>query len=175
MTERLLLRPLSREDTAFVTRHFLDPQVQRFLLDEEPPGSAEEAAAIIDFYLERPDAPYNRWVVLRRADGEPLGTCGFHKWSRVHARAEIGYDLSPAFWGRGYMREAVRAMLEHGFGPLGLHRVEAQVALRNTPSAKLLRRLGFQLEGVLRGYYRHGGVFHDHQLFSCLRGELVAE
>lgn len=65
-TARLLLRPISRADTAFVTRHFLDPQVQRFLLDEEPLGSAEEAAAIVDFYLERPDAPYNRWVVLRR-------------------------------------------------------------------------------------------------------------
>jgi [ribosomal protein S5]-alanine N-acetyltransferase len=131
--------------------------VQRFLLDEEPLGSAEEAAAIIDFYLERPDAPFNRWVVLRREDGEPLGTCSFHKWSRVHARAEIGYDLSPAFWGRGYMSEAVGAMLYYGFGPLGLHRVEVQVALPNTPSTKLLHRLGFQLEGVLRAYYRHDG------------------
>jgi ribosomal-protein-alanine N-acetyltransferase len=172
-TERLLLRPIAREDTPFVVRHFLDPLVQRYLLDEEPMTRPEQAASIVDFYLERPDAPYNRWIVVRRADGTPLGTCGFHKWSRAHARAEIGYDLSPAFWGQGYMGEAVRAMLEHGFGPMGLQRVEALVALPNTASANLLRRLGFQREGVLRAYYRRDGVFYDHQLFACLRDELL--
>lgn len=174
-TRRLLLRPIAREDTAFVVRHFLNPLVQRYLLDEEPLTSSLEAAAIVDFYLERPDAPYNRWVVIRSDDGEPIGTCGFHKWSRTHCRAEIGYDLSPAFWGQGYMREAVRAMLQHGFSKLGMHRIEAIVALANTPSANLLRRLGFQQEGVLRAYYRRGGAFHDHQLFACLHSDLTGE
>jgi ribosomal-protein-alanine N-acetyltransferase len=66
-------------------------------------------------------------------------------------------------------------MLYHCFGPLGLHRVEALVELPNRPSAKLLRRLGFQLEGVPRACYCRGSTFHDHQLFSCLHGELVSE
>lgn len=171
VTARLLLRPIARADTAFVVRHFLDPLVQRYLLDEEPLTSPAQAAAIVDLYLEPPDAPYNRWVIVRRADDTPVGTCGFHKWNRVHRRAEIGYDLSPAFWGQGYMREAVHAMLAHGFDAMGLHRVEALVALPNTASAKLLVRLGFQREGLLRGYYFRDGAFHDHLLFACLRGE----
>lgn len=170
-TERLSLRPIARSDTPFIVRHFLDPQVQRYLLDEAPFTTEAEAAAVVDFYLERPNLPYNRWVVVRQSDGEPLGTCGFHRWSRQHKRAEIGYDLSPAYWGNGYMREAVRAMLVHGFGALDLQRIEAIVALANEPSAQLLLQCGFQREAVLRNYYFRDGVFHDHQLFACLRGE----
>lgn len=170
-TKRLVLRPIARTDTPFIVRHFLDPQVQRYLLDEELFTTEAQAAAIIDFYLERPDLPYNRWIVVRKSDGEPLGTCGFHRWKPQHQRAEIGYDLSPASWGHGYMREAVRAMLAHGFGTLELHRIEAIVAVANAPSANLLCRLGFQREAILRDYYFRDGVFHDHQLFACLRGE----
>lgn len=48
------------------------------------------------------------------------------------------------------------------------------MALPNTASANLLRRLGFQREGVLRAYYRRDGVFYDHQLFACLRDELLS-
>lgn len=170
-TARLTLRPISRADTPFVVQHFLDPAVQRFLLDEEPLTTPEQAAAIVDFYLERPDAPYNRWVVVRRDDGAPMGTCGFHKWSRAHRRAEIGYDLSPQFWRRGYMREAVAAMLDHGFGPMGLHRIEAIVAPANSASAALLQGLGFQREAVLRDYYCRDGAFFDHHLFACLASD----
>ena len=170
-TERLLLRPIARDDTPFVVRHFCDPLVQRYLVDEEPIETADQAAAIVDFYLERPDAPYNRWVVLRASDDAPLGTCGFHKWSQQHRRAEIGYDLSPAYWGQGYMREAVRAMLAHGFGPLGLHRIEALVAAQNERSAKLLLDLGFQREGLLRDYFQQSGLFYDHLLFARLSGD----
>jgi ribosomal-protein-alanine N-acetyltransferase len=170
-TDRLVLRPIAHSDTPFIVRHFLNPQVQRYLLDEEPFTTEAQAAAIVDFYLERPDLPYNRWVVVRQSDDEPLGTCGFHRWNRQHRRAEIGYDLGPAFWGHGYMREAVRAMLVHGFGTLNLHRIEAIVAVLNEPSARLLRSCGFQREAVLRDYYFRDGLFHDHQLFACLRGE----
>jgi ribosomal-protein-alanine N-acetyltransferase len=170
-TDRLFLRPIARSDTAFVVRHFLDPDVQRYMLDEPPMTDPAEAAAIIDFYLERPDAPYNRWVVVRHSDDTPIGTCGFHKWSRQHHRAEIGYDLSPAYWGQGYMREAVAAMLTYGFTTLDLNRIEAIVAPANLPSIRLLERLGFQQEATLRAYYFRDGVFHDHSLFSCLRGE----
>lgn len=173
-SERLLLQPLARTDSAFIVDHFLDPLVQRYLLDDEPISTPEQALAIMDFYLEQPDAPYNRWVIVRRSDGLTIGTCGFHKWSQAHQRAEIGYDLSPASWGAGYMREAVWAMLTHGFTTLGLRRIEALVALHNQRSAHLLRELGFQCEGILRDYYLRDGVFYDHQLFSCLAGEQIA-
>jgi [ribosomal protein S5]-alanine N-acetyltransferase len=167
-TERLILRPLRRDDTAFVVRHFTDPAVHRFLLDNEPITDADEAAAIVDFYLADHEPTFNRWVLVRRDDGEPIGTCGYHRWSHRHHKAEIGYDLSPAAQGHGYMTEALTAVLAHGSGAMRLHRIEALVAVANSPSARLLERLGFQREGVLRDSFFSDGRFHDHLLFARL-------
>lgn len=168
---RLLLRPISSSDAAFVVKHFLDPAVQQYLYDEEPFTTPEQALAIIDFYTATPNCDYNRWLLVRRADLQPIGTCGFHKWSRQHHRAEIGYDLSPAYQGAGYMLEAVHAMLAHGFNTLGLERIEALVAVANTRSRTLLERLSFQHEGTLRKYFWSRGQAHDHHLFARLRTE----
>ncbi|MEI7768513.1 MAG: GNAT family protein [Chloroflexales bacterium] len=165
-TERLTLRPISRADTSFAVRHFTDPDVYRFMLDDEPITTAAEAEAIIDFYVATPGDTYTRWVLVRRADGEPLGTCGFHRWSRQHRLAEIGYDLSPQWWGQGYMREAVGAMLRHGVAAMGLHRIEALVAVDNARSAHLLQAMGFAREGILRDSTFSGGRFHDHALYA---------
>lgn len=169
-TARLTIRPMTRDDLEFVVRHFTDPEVNRFLLDAET-YTAEEAAAIVDFYLEPHRPTYCRWVLVRREDGAPIGTCGYHRWDHHHRKAEIGYDLAPAAQGRGYMTEALTAVLAHGFGPMGLHRVEAMVATANERSAALLRRLQFQQEGILRECYFQGGKFHDHALFARLSDE----
>lgn len=167
-TARLQLRPICREDTAFAIRHFTDPVVHRFMLDDEPITTAEQATAIVDFYVDTPGTTFNRWVLVRAADGEPLGTCGYHRWSRQHRKAEVGYDLSPAWHGQGYMHEALEAVLRHGVDQLGLHRVEALVAVANAPSVKLLQRLGFAREGLLRDSCFSGGRFHDDLLFAWL-------
>lgn len=167
-TARLLLRPIHASDAAFVIEHFLDPAVQQYLYDEEPLTTPEQALAIIDFYTAASTSDYNRWILVRKTDRQPLGTCGFHKWSRQHRRAEIGYDLSPAYQGCGYMSEAVHAMLEHGFSMLGLARIEALVAVTNTRSRTLLQRLGFLHEGTLRKYFWSAGQAYDHQLFARL-------
>lgn len=166
---RLLLRPISRADTAFAVRHFTDPEVYRFMLDDEPITTVDQAIAIIDFYVDRPGDTYNRWVLVRKADQQPLGTCGYHRWNRQHRKAEIGYDLSPAWQGQGYMREAVGAMISHGFQAMNLHRIEAVVAVANERSANLLGRLGFAREGLLRDSYFSSGRFHDHELYALLR------
>ncbi|MFN8441384.1 MAG: GNAT family protein [Caldilineaceae bacterium] len=174
-TARLLLRPISDADSSFVVQHFLNPNVQRYLYDEEPMTTPEHALAIIDFYTASPDAPYNRWVVVCKTDQQPMGTCGFHKWSRPHRRAEIGYDLSPDYQGHGYMTEAVAAMIEHGFQRLNLYRIEALVAVENERSLALLRRLGFQQEGLLRSYFWSNGQAYDHVLLSRLCSDTPTE
>ena len=106
-TERLLLRQMTIEDTDFVFRHFSDAAVNQYLLDEPPVTTVAQAREIIQFYLEPEGKTHNRWIMVRKSDQQPIGTCGFHKWDKRYFRAEIGYDLSPAFWRQGYMLEAV--------------------------------------------------------------------
>jgi ribosomal-protein-alanine N-acetyltransferase len=168
-TERLLLRQLTSEDTDFVFRHYSDVAVTRYLLDEPPVTEYAQAQEIVRFYAEPVGATHNRWVMIRKSDQLPIGTCGYHKWDKRHLRAEIGYDLGSTFWGQGYMTEALRAVLSNGFERMRLHRIDALVYVENDRSIRLLQRLGFKQEGMLRDYFYLDGKFHDHYLFALLQ------
>jgi len=172
-TARLLLRPLAAGDLDFVFQHFSDPEVGRYLVDEEPLTTREEAQAIVDFYGSPGPKTYNRWVIVRKADLQAIGTCGFHRWNKQHHRAEIGYDLAPSAWRQGFMTEALTAVLEHGFAQLQLNRIEALVHPKNEASVRLLERLGFQKEGLLRQYFRQGDMYYDHWLLALVRIERI--
>jgi RimJ/RimL family protein N-acetyltransferase len=80
----------------------------------------------------------------------------------VQGRAEIGYSLDPKFQGQGLASEALRLALAHAFDTLRYRRVEADVDPRNVPSCRLLERLGFRLEGLLRARWarRRGNLRH---------------
>lgn len=143
-TERLLLRALTPADLEFVYQLFADSDVARYPHDEEPITTRQEAQAIIDFYTDPGVKFYNRWVIVRKSDGRPIGTCGYHKWEKRHFRAEIGYDLAKAFWNQGFMTEALMEVLEFGFGKMKLNRIEALVHPSNTASIKLLEKLHFK-------------------------------
>ena len=167
-TERLVLRQLTLDDTDFVFRHFSDTIVNQYLMDEPPVIEFSQAQEIVRFYLEPEGKTYNRWGLLRKSDNQLIGTCGYHKWEKRYYRAEIGYDLSPSCWGQGYMMEALQIVISHGFEQMRLNRIEALVFIDNDRSIRLLQRLGFKQEGILRDYFYLDGKFYDHFIFSLL-------
>lgn len=142
-TARLHLRALTTGDLNFIFQHFSNPEVNRYLFDEPPTTRIEQAQEIIDFYTQAENPSYNRWLLVKKSDGQALGTCGYHKWHRAHQRAEIGYDLDPAAWNQGYMTEALSAALEFGFAYMALNRVAALVYPGNQASVRLLEKLEF--------------------------------
>ncbi|HEY9088148.1 MAG TPA: GNAT family protein [Anaerolineaceae bacterium] len=167
-SSRLRLRRLVRGDLDFLFAHFSDAQVGQFLVDEDPVTTREDAAAILDFCLEQDGKGYNRWLMVRKDGGIPLGTLGFHHWDRRNRHAEIGYDLSPQYWGEGFMREAALTALNFAFSQMLVHRVEAMIHVENARSIRLAEGLGFQREGCLRGNFLSQGVYHDHYLYALL-------
>ncbi len=170
-TERLQLRGLTPNDLEFIFQHFSDPDISRYLHDEEPITTRQEAQAIIDFYIQPGARPYNRWLIVDKSRNLPIGTCGYHNWHQKHFRAEIGYDLGKAYWKHGFMTEAIVAVLECGFKQMELNRIEAAVHPGNHASIRLLQRLNFREEGHLRDYYFHGERFYDSLIFSLLSNE----
>jgi ribosomal-protein-alanine N-acetyltransferase len=170
-TERLLLRQMTLEDTDFVFRHFSDSTVTQYLMDEPPVTEYAQAQEIIQFYMEPEGKTHNRWGIIRKSGNQLIGTCGYHKWDKRYFRAEIGYDLSPGFWGQGYMTEALRVVISNGFERMRLNRIEALVYIKNDRSIQLLQRLGFKQEGILRDYFYVDGKFYDHYIFALLRRE----
>jgi len=169
-TERLLLQPMAAGHLDFVFQHFSDPEINRYILDDEPVQTMEQAQEIIDFYVP-PRKSYNRWVLTLKADETLIGTCGFHKWDQRNHHAEVGYDLKTKYWHKGYMTEALRAALRYGFEQMGLNRIEAIVYPENAASLRLLQRLGFQQEGLFRQSFRQGDKYYDHLLLALLKGE----
>lgn len=110
--------------------------------------------------------------LIEKTTNRIIGWCGYHTWYLSHCRAEIGYALnSDEVKGKGYMKEALAAVLAYGFNVMGLKRIEAFVGPDNVPSLKLLKAFRFTEEGTLREHYFVNGVMEDSLLFSLLARE----
>jgi ribosomal-protein-alanine N-acetyltransferase len=85
-----------------------------------------------------------------------------------HRKAQIGYWLSEKYNGKGYASKALSSLVGFGFSVLNLHRLEATTATTNGSSVRLLERVGFKREGLLRECYWSNGKFVDDYLYSLL-------
>lgn len=85
--------------------------------------------------------------------------------------ASLGYYAFLPHAGNGLMREAIELALAHAFGPLKLHRLEANIQPDNHRSKALVKRLGFELEGYSRRYLKIGGRWRDHERWALLTEE----
>ncbi len=88
--------------------------------------------------------------------------------------AYLGYYAHERHAGQGLMREALEQILDHSFGPLGLHRVEANIQPGNQPSIALARGAGFRLEGFSPRYLLIGGQWRDHERYAITADEHAA-
>lgn len=168
-TERLVLRALRESDADAVFRVFRDPDVTRHY-DLHTFTTLDQARSLIAFFAGRFRARQGiRWGVTLRGEDVVVGTCGFNAWERHLGAAPIGYDLAREHWGRGIATEAVGAILGFGFETMALNRIEALVVPGNVGSERLLAKLGFEREGLLREKGHWGGRHHDLQMFALLR------
>jgi [ribosomal protein S5]-alanine N-acetyltransferase len=172
-TDRLLLRGVRESDVGFLFDHLSDSEVCRYLYDAEPYTTIDEAEGLIQLFIDPEGKTLNRWIIVEKESGEPIGTCGYSLWDKENNRAEIGYDLGPAYWNRGFMTEALTAALTSGFGNMSLNRVEAVIALENVGSSRLVEKLGFEREGVMRDRHLFRGTYYDHYLYSLLAREWI--
>ena len=109
-----------------------------------------------------------QWAVADRETDAVLGTVTLSGWDRRHRRAEIGFLLGRAHWGRGLASDAVRAALAFAFAEMRLHRVEADVDPENGASLRLLARLGFREEGYLAERWFTFGAWRDSVMLGLL-------
>ncbi|MFD4929873.1 GNAT family N-acetyltransferase [Peribacillus butanolivorans] len=168
-TERLILREITKEDAEGIFACFSNENVTRYY-GQETLESIEEAVKFVDFFSNN----YNekrgiRWGIEKKETKGIIGTIGFNAWLPKHKRAEIGYEIHPEQWGKGYASEAVSRVLTYGYDVMNLTRIGAVVFLNNEASNKLLTNIGFQKEGVLKKYMYQNGVAHDTYVYSLLK------
>ncbi|HEX8603068.1 MAG TPA: GNAT family protein [Pseudoduganella sp.] len=173
-TERLTLRPPCPGDEDDLLAIHGDPEVMRYFsepawTDPERPGRqiAEDAAA----FAAREAF---RFAIVLNETGQQIGNCGLCRLHWQNRRGEVGYALNRAHWGKGYMGEALDALLKFAFVELDFHRLEADIDPRNAASIGALERLGFQREGLLRERWIVGGEVCDSVLYGLLRRDWQA-
>ncbi|WP_188109588.1 GNAT family N-acetyltransferase [Pseudohalioglobus sediminis] len=167
LTDRLFMRKIDQSDlAALYPVHSVDA-VNRFL-PYETWQSFEDAEKWWQRTSERMDSGTGiQFVIGLRQNGELIGSCTLFAYDEPARRAEVGYVLGQAYWGRKLGGEAVHGLLDFAFSRLALRRIEARVDTRNVASARLLQRLGFSSEGCLRQWQQDC----DLQLFGLLREE----
>ncbi|WP_088103040.1 GNAT family N-acetyltransferase [Halalkalibacter urbisdiaboli] len=154
-TERVNLRILTFDNSEEVYLHFSDNDVTRYM-DIEPCKHIKEAEEIIRFHMEDSGC---RWGLFHKHSNKFIGTVGFHYLRRKNEEfiAEVGFDLSKAYWGNGFMYEAMKEVILFGFTQMGLTTIDATVELDNEKSINLMKKLGFnkglELKGNLQYFY----------------------
>jgi len=118
---------------------------------------------------------FKKFLIAEKETNKFVGRCDFHTWHIMHRRAEIGYAITDeTLKGKGYMSEALRAVIAFGFDKMQLNRIEAFTGKSNIPSLQLLKNIGFTEEGTLRSHYFKNGVIEDSVCFSLLQPEYGA-
>lgn len=170
-TNRLELAPLLDSDAAEVFALFSDARIVEFY-DLDAFTKMEEAAAWIKKHRMRFEKGEGiRWGIRHKGMSKLLGTCGFNDLTAPKESGEIGYDVSPEYWGDGIGTEAVQAIVEWGFSTglnRPLHRIVARTMLNNDASARLLEKIGFLEEGIAKQGGHWKGAFHDLRIFVLL-------
>jgi ribosomal-protein-alanine N-acetyltransferase len=169
-TMRLLLGRIQVSDSEALLGILGDDEVTKYY-DDETFTNISQASDQIKFW-EKGFANRRciRWGIIRKVESAIIGSCGYYGFHPRHMRASIGYELARPFWHQGIMSEALRAILYFGFQELNLNRVEAVIMPENIASIKLLEKLGFQNEGLLREYENWGNKgFTNLCMFSLLR------
>ena len=170
-TPRLLLRIVELRDLPALMAINGNRDVTHFL-----PYATWQAMGDALAWFERMAGVMNtgtalQFVVVRQSDELPIGTALLFHHDEGSHRAEVGYVLGREFWGQGYMQEALQGLVSHAFGTLGLRRLEAEVNPANVASTKLLQRVGFRREGLLRQRWEAKGEPYDVVAFGLLSHE----
>lgn len=165
------MRWASEDDVDALYEIFSDPRVMRYW-SSGPLANREAAAAMQrEIVQNNLSDTQMKWGLALRDTNTLIGTVTLFNLSRSNGRAEIGYAMGSAYWGKGYMNEALTGLIVHAFDVMNFRRLEADVDPRNNASIRTLERLGFQREGFLRERWHVGGELQDAYFYGLLKRE----
>lgn len=167
-TERLQLRRMTEDDTHDLFLIRSDSENMRFLARPlvTSHDEARKLLETIDTGIKNND--HISWGIKFKGEKRLVGTIGYYRMKPEHYRGEVGYVLHHEFQGQGLMSEALKTVLDYGFGQMKLHSIEAVTDPRNLASQSLLLRHGFVREAHFRENFHFNGEFLDSVHYSLL-------
>jgi len=173
-TDRLVIRGIKETDMADLLVMNQDDEVLRFLPYAKWLGIDDGMAWLARVRKLEAAGTAVQLVLVDKASGRVIGACVLFKYDEGSSRAELGFAIARECWGKGLMVEALSVLIAHAFQVRGVRRLEAEANPLNTASCRLLARLGFAEEGLMRQRYRVKGAIYDTKIFGLLSGEWKA-
>jgi len=162
--KKVNLRVMEKDDLPLLTEYENDPEfwgeLAVFPLLQKSKADQEKE------YDKRP--PEENWFLIEKKDGTKVGAAFHFPEGRL---LEIGYALVPSERRKGYGTEAAKIMVDYLFLSKEIVRIQAHTDVRNTVSQKVLEKIGFKKEGLIRKYVFVCGEWRDALLYSILREE----
>lgn len=153
-TERLFLRKLQDYDVDEIFNMRRDEEIMRYI--RKPQSERDESFAWIEMISGKWDTHNIGFCgVIEKKSKRFVGWCGLWQLAETH-EIEVGYAINSDFWDKGYATEAANRMLKYGFEELNLERIVAVAFPENTPSQKVMKKLGMERVGI--------GKFYDKDL-----------
>lgn len=168
-TERLLLRRLNENDADEVLALRGNPEIMRYIprpLAKSREDALEHIAMIEDKIVNNTGI---NWGITIKGSPKIIGIIGHYKIQPENHRAEIGYMSFPESNGKGYMSEAIKAVVAYGFEHMDLHSIEAIIDPANIASERVLQKNGFVKEAHILENEFWDGKFLDTVIYSLLR------
>lgn len=172
-TSSLVLRPYSMQHLEVMNKWANDAELNYY--DDDRPSPAEPVSldttrAMLRRIVDSNDSGIIRFAIHKSEDDAFIGICMIALIDRYNKRCNIGISIGEKDqWGRGFGREAVRALLEHSFRDLGMNRVGAEIYSHNQRSLRLFAGEGFSEEGRIRQAVWKRGEYVDSVLMGLLR------
>lgn len=144
-TERLYLRPLESNDLDRLAEIYSNSDVMRFIGTGVTFSRSQTEKSIENWKAYDAKFGFANWAVIRKQDDILLGKCGL-SWLHDNSDVEISYLFDEPYWGMGYATEISKAVLTHGFENCGLDRIVAMAYPQNSPSIKVIEKIGMGFE-----------------------------
>lgn len=170
VTSRLRIRPIEPSDAPAIQKAAGAREIADTMISLPHPYPAGEAERYIARQVvETAEGDSVTFVIERKEQGNFWGLIEVRRIDREHSIAELSFWLCVEAWGRGYMSEAILAVLRYIFEDLHLNRLYAYHMMRNPACGRVLQKNGFSQEGLLRQRVRKWGRFEDVALWAILR------
>jgi len=172
-TERLIIRKLDLSYAQAMQALRSQDKVVAYL-DSDPHSTVEHSKNFIKKNLEMYASKKGIfWALIDKSTERFIGDFAFWNIDTKNHRSEIGYTLSPEYWGKGIMKEAMFTLFNFGFKDLNLHSFEANINPENKNSRGILLRVGFKKEAYFEENYFYNGDFLDSEIYSLLQRNFI--
>lgn len=172
-TKRLVLREVRLSDKNAVFEYGKKPHISKYTL-WEPHETVEDSVDFIEKYAfsnyeQQVPEPF---AITLKGDDKLIGCVGCFWVSTKNKCMELAYVLNDDFWGKGIVAEAAQEVVNYCFKNFDIERIQCRCKAENIQSEKVMQKLGFKYEGLLRNEIYHRGKHWDMKYYSILRSEV---